>query len=361
MLKKNKKKLLLSSILILLPILAGLILWDSLPKQMATHWGMSGAADGWSGRALTVFVPPVLLLALHWICLLITAADPKNKNQSRKALDMIFWIIPGISLFSNGILYATALGMNFSILNLMFIAMGFTFILTGNYFPKCKQNNTLGIRIKWTLEDEENWNQTHRLGGKVWVVCGLLLIVTAFLPALFASCMSLALVLVVAVVPIAYSYLYHRKQVREGTLSPSGSQHRGGRSFGTKASAILTVVTLAAVSVLLFTGNIKVQYGDTAFAMEASYWKDLTIAYEDIEAMELRSQGVSGSRTLGFGSPRLQMGTFENEEFGSYTRYTYTTCDSCIVLTVNGQTIVINGADEEATGNLYGELAAKIK
>ena len=82
MMRRNKGTLLLTSVVILLPALAGVLLWDRLPGQMPTHWGVSGTADGWSGKAMAVFGMPLFFLALHWITLLITSADPKKKNHS---------------------------------------------------------------------------------------------------------------------------------------------------------------------------------------------------------------------------------------------------------------------------------------
>lgn len=111
MLKQNKKMLVLTSVVTLLPVLAGLLLWNKLPEQMATHWGISGTADGWSGRAFAVLGVPAIVLALHWLCVLITAKDPRNKNQGRKAQRMVLWICLVLSLFVNGMVYASAFGM----------------------------------------------------------------------------------------------------------------------------------------------------------------------------------------------------------------------------------------------------------
>ena len=79
MLKQNKRKLLISSAVILLPALVGLLLWNQLPARMATHWGLDGTTDGWSGRTFAVFGMPLMLLATHWLCILITAKDPKSQ------------------------------------------------------------------------------------------------------------------------------------------------------------------------------------------------------------------------------------------------------------------------------------------
>ena len=110
MLKKNKFKVILSAIIILLPMLFGIIMWNHLPDTMTTHWGADGNADGFGSKAFAVFGLPLILLVLHFVCLTLTMLDKKQKEQNQKALGMIFWIIPIISLLANGIVYRAAFG-----------------------------------------------------------------------------------------------------------------------------------------------------------------------------------------------------------------------------------------------------------
>ena len=182
MLQRNKWKLIVSSILILLPIAAGLIMWDALPPEMATHWSLNGSANGWSSRNFTVFAMPLILLVGHWICVAVTAMDPKNKNQTRKAMELIFWIFPFTSLFAGTMVYANAFGMDLGRNTIYAVVLGFMFVVIGNLLPKCRRNHTMGIKVKWTLASDENWNATHRFGGKVWVIGGLILMLCGFLP-----------------------------------------------------------------------------------------------------------------------------------------------------------------------------------
>lgn len=97
MLKKNKLKVIISSIAILLPMLFGLVMWDQLPDTMTTHWGADGNADGFSGKVFAVFGLPAIILVLHCVCVLFTLFDKKQKEQNPKALGMIFWILPVVS------------------------------------------------------------------------------------------------------------------------------------------------------------------------------------------------------------------------------------------------------------------------
>lgn len=215
MLKNNKWKLLVSSIITLLPVIVGLLLWDVLPEKMATHWGVGGEVDGFSSRPVAVFGLPAFMLLIHWICVFFTAADRKNRRQNKKVFGMVFWICPLLSVLSGAIIYATAFDMDLNVDVIILIAIGFMFVIIGNYLPKCKQNRTIGIKVPWALNNEENWNATHRFCGKVWVIGGLLLMVAAFLSQAVIPYVLLIILIPLAVLPVLYSYLYYRKQKKQ--------------------------------------------------------------------------------------------------------------------------------------------------
>ena len=211
MIRENKRKLLLTSLIILLPVVAGLILWGRLPERMPTHWGFDGRVDGWSGKVFTVFGLPLFLLATHWLCIAVTAADPKNKGQTPKVVGLILWLCPLISAAVGVMTYTAALGVDMQVGWVMPIVLGLMFVVIGNYLPKCKQNYTIGIKVPWTMADEANWNATHRFGGKVWVVGGVVLMLCAFLPAKTAPFTLIGALILLSVVPVLYSYLYYRR------------------------------------------------------------------------------------------------------------------------------------------------------
>ena len=253
-------------------------------------------------------------------------------------------------------MYAVAFGEEFQPYLITNLLMGIVFIVIGNYLPKCKQNYTIGIKIKWTLENEENWNVTHRFAGKVWVIGGLLLMACGFLPAFIAPWVMVAAMIVLVVVPIVYSYRYHKKQVREGTAVITPLPKSKANKIIVIISLAVTAVILLFCGVMMFTGEIDVNYGEDALTIEASYWSDLTVEYDAIESMEYRDHDNRGTRTFGLGSARLLAGAFHNEEFGSYTRYSYTRCDACVVLTVDGNILVMNGPDAESTRAIYEKI-----
>ena len=172
MIKKYLKTLIVTSVVILLPILLGLLLWDKLPEQIPFHWNAAGEVDGWASKPFGVFGMPFILLGFQWLCALVTGADPKKANHSEKVLHLVLWIIPVLQLVLFSITYITALGGDVPMDVVMSLFMGLLFVIIGNYLPKCQQNYTIGIKMSWTLHSEENWNRTHRFAGRLWVICG---------------------------------------------------------------------------------------------------------------------------------------------------------------------------------------------
>ena len=208
MIRKNLKVLILTTIVMLLPILAGLILWNQLPEQMPTHWNAAGEVDGWSSKPFAVFGLPLIMVAAQWLCMLGTAADPKKNNHSEKVLHLVLWIVPALSVVLHAVTYATALGHSVPMEVAMPILIGLIFTIIGNYMPKCKQNYTIGIKIPWTLDNEENWNRTHRFAGWLWTFCGIGIICTGFFGGFWVF---LPITLLMVLAPIIYSYVLHRK------------------------------------------------------------------------------------------------------------------------------------------------------
>ena len=353
MILKNKKLLLITSLLTLLPIPVGLLLWDRFPETMAIHWGFTGQADGFASPDAIIFTIPLIMLAGHWVCVLFTALDKGNRNRNQKLQQIVLWIIPLLTNLSMLGIYALALGVEFSPVAWTMVPMGILFAIIGNYLPKTRMNATMGIRVPWAYSSEENWNATHRFAGKIWVTGGIAIALCALLPLKWASITMLLLFLILVVLPIAYSWHYYRMQKANGddvTLKVSPNAKT------TKASVAAAAALLVFCAVLLFTGDIDVVFGDESFTMKASYYSDMTVRYDSIDAIEYRQENIPGLRVGGFGSFRLLMGFFENEEFGTYTRYTYYKPGAGIVLTSGSKTLVISGKDAAETQELYNTL-----
>jgi uncharacterized membrane protein len=211
MIKNNKIKLIISSLITILPVFIGLILWNQLPEQIVTHWSFDGTPDGWSSRVFTVLGLPLILLAIHLVCLFITFLDPKNENQTKTVFNLVIWITPIVSIYANGAIYLGAFNIDVPVQIFASLFTGLIFIIVGSYLPKCKQNYTIGIKIPWTLNDEANWNATHKFSSKFWIIGGLLMIACGFLPKNIFIWALFGVIFLITLIPFIYSYVYYAK------------------------------------------------------------------------------------------------------------------------------------------------------
>ena len=357
MILKNKKLLIITSLLILLPIPVGLLLWNQFPETMTIHFGFTGQANGYASPAYAVFVLPVIMLAVHWLCILATSFDKGNKNRNQKLQSIVIWTIPLIGNLSICGIYALALGWKFSPVAWTVIPMGLLFAVIGNYMPKTRMNYTMGVKVRWAYTSEANWNATHRFAGKVWMIGGIGMALCGLLPHLWAVILMLAVIPVLVLLPVIYSWRYYKKELAEGKQlnDLKKSMSKKARKITAVASATLTVF----LCIILFCGDIHFVYYEDMLFVDTNMYTDYTLRYEKIDAVEFQEGNVPGLRVGGFGSFRLLMGYFQNAEFGTYTRYTYYKPESCIVLTVRGKAVVLSAKTAGETREIYETLLSK--
>lgn len=212
--KNNKREMLLTSLVCLLPLFAGAALYPRLPETMATHWDFSGNANGWSSRAATVFGLPLFILALHLVCFYAESRETK-KNRNPVLRTVLLWFCPAVSLLGGAVTLGTGLGYEMPISTVVPVFMGLLFLILGNYLPKIRQNRTMGIKLPWTLASEENWTRTHRAAGFTWVAAGLLMLLSALLR-LHGPTVTVVLLALAVGIPVLYSYLYYRRHEKGG-------------------------------------------------------------------------------------------------------------------------------------------------
>ena len=354
MIRNHKKLLILTSLLTLLPIPVGLLLWSRFPETMTVHWGITGQADGYASPNLVVFGLPLLMFAFHWLCVFFTARDKRNQGRNQKMFRLVLWVIPIISNLSLLGLYAFALDVEFSPVAWTVVPMGLLFALMGNYMPKTRMNSTMGIKVPWAYSSEENWNATHRFAGKVWVIGGILVALCGLLPLGWAVSGMILFMVVLCVLPIVYSYRFYKKEKAEGKVQSTGYSATDKKIL--KGSGIFLVVFTIFIVFVLFYGDITYSFREDYLFIDTNMYSDYIVYYDTIDQVEFREGNVNGLRVGGYGSFRLLMGYFENEEFGTYTRYTYYKPDACVVITSGNKKIVLSGKTYEETENLYRNL-----
>ena len=358
---KNRKYWLLTCAVTLLPMLAGLLVWNRLPDKMPIHFGVDGAADGWGSKGFAVFGVPAMWLAFQLITWGATRLDKQNRGHNEKVMNLIGLIFPAMSLIFAAFMFGKVLDVEVDLGALLFVLLGLFFILVGNWLPKIKQNSTLGIKTKWTIYNEENWNKTHRFGGWCWVLGGAVFCVAGFLPVVGQLWLIPGLIILLAMAPMVYSWQLSRRQKREGTWTQSQlSRNLKKHPLVLAVSLVLVTVILLLVMVLMFSGDIDYNCTDTALVIRADWSRDSAVAYAEIDAIEYRDTAPSGTRQWGFASARLMMGSFDNKEFGGHIRYSYVGTDAYIVLHCGEDVLILNAENEQATHALYEELRAKL-
>lgn len=208
--KNHKKLIALTTVITLLPIAAGLLLWDRLPAQIAIHFAADGTPDNWASKLTAVVWLPLLVTAIHLLCIAMTAIDPKHKNHDARQLTLMLWICPMVSALVSVLMLGNALGKvdTTSVPFFVTVFLGVLFVIVGNYMPKCRHNYTIGIKLPWTLHSEENWNYTHRVGGFSFSIGGVLVLFTSFIG---TPWIVLGILIVMIAIPVIASAMYHCK------------------------------------------------------------------------------------------------------------------------------------------------------
>jgi uncharacterized membrane protein len=207
MIKHNKYKIIVSSLVTILPLFIGLILWNKLPDKIVTSFGWYGEANGYNSKAFAVFGLPLILLLVNLICIIATSADPRRNNISNGMFSLVISIVPICSVICGVCIYGNAMGYVLKVENIMSIFIGVLFIVLGFILPRCKQNYTIGIKLPWTLHDEDNWNKTHKLAGKVWIIGGVVMV---FVGLLQSKVLFFSVIAALVLIPTVYSFLLYK-------------------------------------------------------------------------------------------------------------------------------------------------------
>ena len=193
------------SIIILLPIAYGVMVWDRLPEQVPIHFDVNNEPNGWASRGVAVFGLPIFLLVIYLVAIIATENNKRRENIDDKMVAVLMWSIPAISVITSFLTYGYALGAKVKIGFIVTAMLGVLFMVLGNYMPKCKTNGVVGIRIPSTFSSTENWNRTHRLSGYTFTIGGVLLLLTSYFE---NTAVFLIIILAMTLIPIIYSIYY---------------------------------------------------------------------------------------------------------------------------------------------------------
>ena len=133
-------------IIMAMPILYGIWVYQELPENVAAHFAVSGEGNLFLPKFLVVFVLPLIMLALQaiifWSTITKDILNTRFKHIIRWAIPFVFVPIYVSTLYKG-------LDVDFDIRKLTTILVGLVLIVVGNYLPKKVQADKRPLNRKW--------------------------------------------------------------------------------------------------------------------------------------------------------------------------------------------------------------------
>ena len=204
-------------LLITIGILAGLLLWNKLPDQMASHWDINDQVNGYMPKFWGVFMMPLVTLGMFVLFLVVPAIDPLKANiaQFREAFNLFIVLIVAFMLYIHALTLAWSLGhTNFKMSTSMLPAMGLLFIFIGFMLRKAKRNFFIGIRTPWTLSSDYVWDKTHQLGATLFMASGVLAFIGGIFGGMTAFWFLFVPLIGSTIFLLVYSYVLYQQETK---------------------------------------------------------------------------------------------------------------------------------------------------
>jgi uncharacterized membrane protein len=188
--------------------------YPSLPPTVATHWNLRGTPDGFSSRLVAVAIGPFVIVGITLLFNVLPKFDPRRANYL--SFLSTYWLFANavivFMLIIHAVVIATGLGYAVRIDRLMPLFIGLLFVVIGNYLTRVEPNWFVGIRTPWTLSSDTVWRKTHRTGGGLMVLGGLMLATAAFLPHSALVPLLIGALVVAVVIPVVLSYVLWKRE-----------------------------------------------------------------------------------------------------------------------------------------------------
>ena len=209
---KLRKSEIISLLIIMISFIIGIYFYSLLPDKVASHWNARGEVDGYMSKFGGLFLMPIISLVLLLLFIIIPKIDPLKHNieKFRKYFDG-FIVLMMLFLFYLYILTILwNIGVRFNFVHLLVPIFSIFFYYCGILIQKAQRNWFIGIRTPWTLSNEEVWNKTHKIGGKLFKIAGIISLIGILLPE-YALFFVICPVIIASLFPVIYSYFEYQK------------------------------------------------------------------------------------------------------------------------------------------------------
>ena len=215
--KPTFKTEILPIILVLLAGLSSFYFYLHFPEQVPIHWNIKGEVDNYGSRTTGAFLFPAIILGMYLLFLALPYIDPKKRRYEQ--FRRVYHVFKTIIVFFMVVIYfiasLNALGYRIPVGLWVPVSVGLLFFIIGNYMGKIKSNWFVGIRTPWTLSSEEVWNKTHRFGGKVFILGGVLMTLMYFLPVKLQLPLFIFIIVIILVGTVGYSYILYKNEEKQ--------------------------------------------------------------------------------------------------------------------------------------------------
>jgi uncharacterized membrane protein len=202
------------ALLIVIMAIASVIAYPRLPERVPIHWDLHGQTNRWQSRGHAVLFLPIAAVVLWGVLRALPSIDPRRANYSKFQPTYEFMVgatLTVIALIHLAVL-ASGIGMPIAIHRVIPIALGIILLAIGNQLPRARSNWWFGIRTPWTLSNDRVWERTHRVGGYLMTVAGVVIALGVFIPGRIEPPLVIACVAASTLGSIIYSYFAWKQE-----------------------------------------------------------------------------------------------------------------------------------------------------
>lgn len=218
--KPNFKTEILPILILVITSISAFYFYFHFPESVPVHWNIYGQPDRWSSRMEGAISIPILMTFMYLLFLGLPYFDPKKERYVE--FSKVYHSFKNFMIFFMSVLYFIVgfniLGYDISIDVWVPFLIGLLFIFIGNYLGKIKRNWFVGIKTPWTLSSDEVWNKTHRFGGKVFLLSGLIFMVMGLLPAIWKMYLFVVAIILMTFGTMGYSYFVFLMEKKKNKL-----------------------------------------------------------------------------------------------------------------------------------------------
>jgi uncharacterized membrane protein len=158
-------------------------LYNRLPDPVPSHWDAAGRVNGYIAKPWGAVVGPLVMLGLCAALWIIPFISPRGYRIERfkPAFEVVQLSTIAFLSLIHGIALLAASGAHVSVQRIVPAAVGLLLVVLGNFMSKFTRNFFVGIRTPWTLASDEVWLRTHRLGGRLFVLAGAVVVLSTLL------------------------------------------------------------------------------------------------------------------------------------------------------------------------------------